>query len=97
MGARLDELKPVFCDQITRELEDGILYISMEYGTSIHLCACGCGKETVMLFSKESGGDRWVMINDGGKITFSPSVGNFSGENPYHAHYYIRENKIVWL
>ena len=29
--------------QMPRELSPGILYVSKEFGTSAHLCACGCG------------------------------------------------------
>lgn len=91
------ELTPEFVETITKDLEPGILYISLKFGCSIHLCACGCGEQTVLPFREDFASDGyWKMINHNGLITFEPSIGNFSGENPYHAHYYIRDNKIVW-
>lgn len=87
-------IKPVYCETIPHELEAGVLYISEEYKCAIHLCACGCGVKTVTPL----GDGEWQisgMHED--DITLRPSIGNFSGENPYHAHYYITNNKIEWL
>ena len=92
---RLTELTPVFCKYLPawKAMEHGYIYISEEFGVSNHLCACGCGQQTVLPFNAP--GD-WTMVNNNGKVTFSPSVGNFNGESPYHAHYFITENKIIW-
>lgn len=92
----LTELEPVFVKFIPDELEDGKLYISEEFEVSIHLCACGCKGKTVLPFKQVRDHNHWGMTNNNGKISFDPSVGNFSGENPYHAHYFIRENRVVW-
>ena len=93
---KIFELKPEFVDEIMEELELGILYISEKFGVCIHLCACGCGLKTVMDL-KPKWKDGWTLTNKDGKITLRPSIGNFTGENPYHAHYFITENKIEWL
>lgn len=90
---KINELRPIFVEEIPREKESGILYISEKYKVSIHLCACGCGEQTVLPFNKSG---EWNMTNNNGLVSFSPSVGNFSGENPYHAHYFITNNKVVW-
>lgn len=92
---RIYELKPVFCEHIPEDIEHGILYISKEFGISVHLCACGCGGKTAMRFGRGPG-EGWDMTEDNGLITFHPSVGNWSGENPHHAHYFIIQNKIQW-
>ena len=93
---RIESLEPVFCEQITNEPESGKLYISEKYVVAIHLCACGCGQKTVCdLQPKWREG--WIMANNDGSITLRPSIGNFAGEHPYHAHYYITDNKIEWL
>lgn len=92
--SKVNELIPEFCKYIPKDKEHGVLYISEEYRTSIHLCACGCGEETVMPFNSP---DEWVLVNNNGLITMRPSVGNFKWETPYHAHYYITDNKIQWL
>jgi len=31
-----------FVRNVPRELESGILYISMDYATAVHSCCCGC-------------------------------------------------------
>lgn len=90
---KIYELEPVFVETIDRNLEPGKIYISEKFSTAIHLCACGCGVQTVTPL----GSDRWTLTNDNGSITLRPSIGNFKGENPYHAHYYITNNKIEWL
>lgn len=91
--SKVDELKPVFVRHIPQPVEEGILYISEDFHASIHLCACGCGQQTVLPFNMSHG---WNMVKeDGDLITFSPSIGNFNPP-PYHAHYFIRRNKIVW-
>ena len=38
------QFKLKFLDNIPDELEEGVLYISMKYHTTAHLCACGCGE-----------------------------------------------------
>ncbi len=100
MNERINELKPVFVKHIPPELESGILYVSEEYECVIHLCACGCGGKTVTPFNciidGHDHGWKYTRTPDD-KITLRPSIGNFMGENPYHAHYYITENKIQWL
>jgi len=74
------------------EKEEGILYISEKFRLAIHLCACGCGIETVTPTNK------WKLKTEkDGTVTLSPSIGNFNGEHPYHAHYFIRKNKIIWV
>ena len=90
---RITELTPIRCKHIPKELEPGKLYISKEFKIAIHLCACGCGGQTVTPFNE--GG--WTLTDNDGKITLRPSIGNCSGENPYHAHYYVTDNKIEWL
>lgn len=83
---KLNEIKPVYCDTIPKDLEEGVLYISKQYNTAIHLCACGCKTQTVTPFNRPDG---WVLTESNGLVTLTPSIGNFSGQNPYHAHYFI--------
>ncbi len=95
MMEKLFELEPVLVDEMPKETEHGKLYISHKFGVAIHKCCCGCGVESVSDFSPmwENG---WTLSNINGKYTLSPSIGNFNGEQPYHAHYFIVENKVVW-
>ena len=91
---RINELTPEYSEYIPNDLEPGKLYISEIYSIAIHLCACGCGIKTVTPLGK----NEWFLSkNNEGQITLRPSIGNFMGESPYHAHYYITDNKIQWL
>lgn len=92
---KITEIKPEFVEQIPENLEDGILYISEKYKVAVHLCACGCKVKTVIPIKD---GD-WILFKSEGDriVSLRPSIGNFSGESPYHAHYYITSNKIQWL
>lgn len=92
---RIDEITPVHCDVIPNELENGKLYISLEFGTAVHLCACGCGQKTVTRLQPcwRTG---WTLTENNGAVSLRPSIGNFSGEKPYHAHYFITNNKVIW-
>lgn len=89
---KINEVTPIFVDVIPSILKEGIIYISYKYEIAIHLCACGCNKQVVTPF----GANAWTLTTDNG-ITLRPSIGNFKGENPYHAHYYITNGKIEWL
>jgi Family of unknown function (DUF6527) len=95
---KIMELIPVFIESLPehKDLEEGKLYISRKYGMSNHLCACGCKEETPMGF-KPLWNDDWELTeHPDGSVSFTPSIGNFIGQKPYHAHYYIKMNKIVW-
>lgn len=81
----------VFSAVIPRQLESGVLYVSMERSTAIHLCMCGCGAEVVTPFGRGS----WRICFDGDTVSLTPSVGN--GALPCRTHYFIRENRIEWL
>lgn len=94
---KIKELKPIFTKYIPEDLEEGFLYISKEFGLAIHLCACGCKGKTVTPIYNNNNNKDWTMTNNGDLITLRPSIGNFSGKKPYHAHYFITNNKIDWL
>jgi hypothetical protein len=81
-------LQPKFFEFIPKELEDGIIYITMHYRTAIHLCPCGCGNKVVTRFSPRD----WTLIFDGNTVSLSPSVGNWNFD--CRSHYWIRNNEI---
>ena len=83
-------MEPRFVDTIPRELEDGILYFAMEYGTVLHKCCCGCGSEVNTPLSPTD----WNIKYDGKKVSLSPSIGNW--DYPCRSHYWIIENEVVW-
>lgn len=77
-----------FVEYIPDKLEDGILYISMEFSTAIHLCVCGCRNQVVTPLSPTG----WKLIFDGETISLDPSIGNWSFD--CKSHYWIKNNKI---
>lgn len=83
-------LKPEFVEFMPPSLEDGVVYVSMEYGTVIHSCCCGCGNKVVTPLSPTD----WKLIYDGENISLTPSVGNWSF--PCQSHYWIKSGKIEW-
>lgn len=93
MCIKIHEVTPVECEEIPEIIEPGKLYITMKYKVAVHLCACGCGGKTVTPISP----GEWSLSENDGKVTLRPSIGNWSGQSSYHAHYYITGNKIEWL
>jgi len=79
-----------FIKTIPDELEDSVLYISMEYGTAMHKCCCGCGRKVVTPFSA----DDWQLLYDGDTVSLYPSIGNWNF--PCQSHYWIINNEIEW-
>lgn len=79
-----------FVETIPRKLEENVLYISTEFETATHLCACGCKAKVVTPLSPSG----WTLSYNGVSISLSPSIGNWSLE--CQSHYFIKKNKIVW-
>lgn len=80
--------KPV--DTIPREIHEGVLYVSHEYGTAVHKCCCGCGNEVVTPL----GPTDWKIAVSGDLVTVYPSIGNWSLE--CRSHYWIEHGRILW-
>ena len=79
-----------FVEAIPENLEDGVLYLAMDYATAIHKCACGCGREVVTPLSPTD----WKMSYDGVSVSLAPSIGNWSF--PCRSHYWIKHSDIRW-
>jgi hypothetical protein len=94
---KLNHIQPIFCKFIPDNLEYGNVYISEEYNTSTHLCACGCGILTVLPIGDPNKGVYWIMTKrETNVVSFHPSVGNHHSTCPTKAHYFIVNNKIIW-
>jgi len=78
-----------FVRNVPRELEPGVLYISMEYATAVHSCCCGCGERVVTPFTPTD----WSMEFDGESVTLNPSVGNWNQD--CRSHYVIERNRVI--
>jgi len=81
---------PVFTTYIPGNLEPGKVYISIEYNTVAHLCACGCGEKVITPLQPTA----WKITYNGETVSLHPSIGNWSYK--CRSHYWIRDNHVVW-
>lgn len=88
---RINEIKPLFVSLIPDNIEQGILYICLPCNVAIHLCACGCKEKVVTPIDPKG----WIMTYNGETVSLYPSIGNWSYK--CKSHYYIKQDKIVWL
>ena len=84
--AKLETCEVEFMPEIK---EQGILYVSRKFGLAIHLCACGCGIETV---TPITGINCWTLTDSPEGITLRPSIGNQNF--PCGSHYWITNNEV---
>ena len=85
----METLSHEFIENIPRELQQGVLYISGKHRTAIHSCICGCGNEVVTRFSPKD----WELKYDGETVSLNPSIGNWSF--PCRSHYWIVKSEII--
>jgi hypothetical protein len=85
----VDNFKAQSVRSIPDKLEEGILYVSLDYRTAVHKCACGCGRNAITPL----GPAQWKLTFDG-SVTLHPSIGNWSF--PCRSHYLIQRNAVVW-
>jgi hypothetical protein len=88
--AKLHQVTHRFVDRVPSPLEDGVLYVSVEFGTVIHKCCCGCGDKVVTPLTPVD----WAVIYDGQSISLRPSIGRWDA--PCQSHYWIDRNKVIW-
>ena len=71
-------------------LEPGVLYVSKEFKTAAHLCACGCGAKIRTPLTPTE----WSLEETGKAPTLRPSVGNW--QQACKSHYWIYRGEIRW-
>ncbi len=81
-----------FVEFIPPELKEGVLYISIQYTTAVHKCACGCGNTVVTPLKPAPVG--WQLLFDGKTVSLMPSIGNW--QFPCRSHYWIKSDKVHW-
>lgn len=89
MSARAS-LDAQFIEFVPESLDEGVLYISIPYATTAHLCPCGCGEEVVAPLSPTD----WRLIFDGETVSLDPSIGSWS--SACQSHYWIEKNRVHW-
>jgi hypothetical protein len=83
-------LRHEFVEFIPDQLEEGVLYVSIEHATAAHKCACGCRNEVFTPLSRTD----WKLIFDGETVSLNPSIGNWSFD--CQSHYWIEEGRVRW-
>lgn len=73
-----------------KHLEPGILYVSYEFGTAAHLCACGCGAKIRTPLGKTE----WSIEETSAGPSLWPSIGNW--QQACKSHYVIYRGNIQW-
>ena len=86
---RVSKIVPEFVVSFPQELETGVLYVSTQFSTAAHLCACGCRREVITPLSSA----QWVLTLDG-SVSIRPSIGNWG--LPCQSHYLIDHSTIRW-
>lgn len=82
------ELKHVH--YMPKELSPNILYVSKEFKTAAHLCACGCGKKIRTPLTPTE----WSLKETNTGPSLYPSVGNW--QQKCQSHYWINQGEIKW-
>ena len=86
---RWSRLEHRFVKHIPEQLEAGVLYVSMEFGSAAHSCCCGCGEEVVTPFTPTD----WKITFDGEAVSLWPSVGNWNQH--CRSHYMIEHGHVL--
>jgi hypothetical protein len=73
-----------------RRLQPSVLYVSVEFSTAAHLCACGCGTK----IRTPLGPTEWKVTESTKGPTLWPSVGNW--QQPCRSHYVIKHGDVLW-
>ena len=77
-------------EYMPKVLEPGILYVSEEFQTAAHLCACGCGAK----IRTPLGVTEWQVQDTSDGPSLWPSVGNW--QQDCRSHYVIEAGRIQW-
>jgi hypothetical protein len=88
--AKRSSYKHAFVGTMPDELDEGVLYVCVQYATSAHNCFCGCGREVVTPIHRT----KWTLTFDGVTVSLSPSIGSWS--LPCRSHYWLQNGKVAW-
>jgi hypothetical protein len=73
-----------------KDLLPGVLYVSEEFKTAAHLCACGCGSKVRTPLTPTE----WSLRITATGPSLRPSIGNW--QLPCKSHYWISNGEISW-
>ena len=84
----MERIKLLKVHYLPKQLEEGFLYVSKEFGVAGHLCPCGCKNKIITPLDSTE----WSFKEANGKPTLSPSIGNW--QLPCKSHYWITNGLI---
>ena len=87
-AAQEGPIRHAFVESIPTELEERVLYVTVQYCTAVHKCFCGCGQKVVTPLSPA----QWRLIFDGETVSLEPSIGNWSFR--CESHYWITSGQV---
>lgn len=79
----------MFVQFVPEDLEDGVVYVSIEYRTLSHLCPCGCGEKVVTPLRPS----QWALTYDGESVTLRPSIAG----GRCNSHYWVTGGRVQWV
>lgn len=88
--SRIDSYRHEFVRSFPEPLQNGVLYVSLEFANVAHRCCCGCGQEVYTPLSPRD----WAMTFDGETVSLAPSIGNWSF--PCRSHYWLNQGRVSW-
>lgn len=88
MKHRVNNVAHEFLTYIPEELDDGVLYISIQHRVAMHRCFCGCGDRVVTPLDPA----QWALTHDGETVSLHPSIGG----GPCNSHYFITRGTVRW-
>lgn len=83
-------IKIEYVEYMPKILSPSILYVSREFKTAAHLCACGCGNKIRTPLTPTE----WTLTVNSLGPTLKPSIGNW--QLPCRSHYWITNGEISW-
>ncbi|MBW8334456.1 MAG: hypothetical protein K0M40_20745 [Prolixibacteraceae bacterium] len=86
----MERIKLLKVHYLPKELEEGFLYVSNEFGVAGHLCPCGCKNKIITPIDPIE----WAFKEVNDKPTLYPSIGNW--QLPCKSHYWITNGVIEW-
>lgn len=84
------EIDLEYVHYMPKQLMPGVLYVSREFKTAAHLCACGCGSKVRTPLTPTE----WRLTVSKRGPTLTPSIGNWQLE--CRSHYWIQDGDFVW-
>ncbi len=85
-----DKIELQHVELMPKELEGGILYVSIRFQVATHLCPCGCRTKIVTPIGPAD----WKFSERNGLPSLDPSIGNW--QIPCQSHYWITDGEIRW-